>query len=133
METGHATAKAVRPADISKPLTGFKVLSPRNLTRCAHLLPARPRALYTRYGARSAESSTLERPRMPCTSGSIATDLTSETRRRRNRQWLNTSIYVDTPWMTLRSWSLKRFQSVMFRLEEDVKNMNGNGLGHFVL
>ena len=62
----------------------------------------------------------------------MATGMTSDTRRFRN-QWLSTSIGAGTPWKTSPSWSLRRFQQVMFRLEEDVKNMNGSGLGHSVL
>ena len=34
---GHATAKAVRPADTSKPLTGSEAPTIKHPTRCAHL------------------------------------------------------------------------------------------------
>ena len=134
METGHATAKAVRLADTSKPPTRSE--APRDPTqdptRCAHLPTASQGVWSIWLSARNAQNSMSARQRMPCTSASMATDMTSEKRRCRN-QWLSTSVDMDTPWMTLPSWSLRRFQRVMFRLEEDVKNMNGNGLAHSVL
>ena len=43
METGHATAKAVRLADTSKPPTHSEALSIKHPTRCTHLPPASQR------------------------------------------------------------------------------------------
>ena len=117
METSHATAKAVRPADISKPPTHSKALSPKNPTRCTHL-PTASQRVSTWYSARNATNSMSARQRMPSTSISMATDLISETWKHRNLKWLSTSIDVDTPWKTLRSWSLKNFGIMTFNSEE---------------
>ena len=71
------------------------------------------------------------RQRMPCKSASMATDMTLETWRYRN-QWLSTSIDVDTPWKTLRSWSLKNVGIMTFNSEEGGKDsgLTNSGVWH---
>ena len=76
---------------------------------CSNLLPASPRVWSIWLSAGSAESRMLVWPRMPHTSASMPTDMTSKTRNHRNLQWLSTSIDTVIPCNTLPSWLSKNF------------------------
>ena len=117
--------------DTSKPPTHSEALTIKHPTRCAHLPPASQRVWSTWYSARNATNSMSAQQRMPCKSASMATDMTLETWRYRN-QWLSTSIDVDTPRKTLRSWSLKNVRIMTFNSEEGGKDsgLTNSGVWH---